>query len=146
MLEDDPRISRQRGGICRAANRIEEPRQQGVEACVGDKSGTDRAGTRSQDRSGRGLSLLGSRARLRLFTAGPIAGGAIGLPRFSMHASSPMNVVALVTEPDNIARYLRHLGEPVDPPPLSPARGPPYYQSRLLRRRPEPEQTEMFDA
>jgi hypothetical protein len=45
------------------------------------------------------------------------------------------------------ARYLRHLGEPIDPPPLSPARGPPYFQSRILRRRPAPQQqAEMFDA
>jgi hypothetical protein len=58
-----------------------------------------------------------------------------------------MSVVALVTERENIARYLRHShGEPVDPPPLSPARGPPYYQSRVLRRRPSTQQTEMFDA
>jgi hypothetical protein len=56
-----------------------------------------------------------------------------------------MKIVALVTEPENIARYLRHLDEP-EPPPLSPARGPPYYQSRVLRRRPSPHQTEMFDA
>ena len=56
-----------------------------------------------------------------------------------------MKVVALVTEPENIARYLRHLGEPTEPPPLAPARGPPYYQSRVLRRRPSVQQTEMFD-
>jgi hypothetical protein len=29
----------------------------------------------------------------------------------------------------------RHLGEPTEPPPLSPARGPPFFQSRALRRR-----------
>jgi hypothetical protein len=58
-----------------------------------------------------------------------------------------MKIVALVTEPGSIARYLHHLGVPTDPPPLAPARGPPYYQSRLvLRRRPSPQQTEMFDA
>jgi hypothetical protein len=58
-----------------------------------------------------------------------------------------MKVVALVTEPDNIARYLRHIGEPIEPPLLAPPRGPPYYQSRVLRRdppAPQPKQQEMF--
>jgi hypothetical protein len=57
-----------------------------------------------------------------------------------------MKVVSLITEPDSIARYLRHIGEPTEPPPLAPARGPPYYQSRVLRRRPALQQQEMFDA
>jgi hypothetical protein len=46
-----------------------------------------------------------------------------------------MKIVALVTDPDSVAGYLRHVGEPTLPPKLSPARGPPYYQSRVLRRR-----------
>jgi hypothetical protein len=58
----------------------------------------------------------------------------------------PMQVVALVTDPDSIARYLTHLGEPTEPPPLAPARGPPYYQSRVLRRRGSERQVEMFEA
>ena len=66
-------------------------------------------------------------------------------PEICDRCGGPMKIVALVTEPENIARYLRHLDEP-EPPPLSPARGPPYYQSRVLRRRPSPHQTEMFDA
>jgi len=42
---------------------------------------------------------------------------------------------ALVTAPRSIRRFLAHLGEPVEPPPISPARDPPTYQSRILRRR-----------
>jgi hypothetical protein len=57
-----------------------------------------------------------------------------------------MRLVSLITEPDSIVRYLTHIGEPTEPPPLAPARGPPYYQSRVLRRRPSPQQTEIFDA
>ena len=56
-----------------------------------------------------------------------------------------MKVVALVTDPDRIARYLRSIGEPTDPPNLSPARGPPYYQSRVVRRGPS-QQTQTPDA
>jgi hypothetical protein len=57
-----------------------------------------------------------------------------------------MKIVALVTDPDSIDRYLRHIGEPTEPPKLSAARGPPLYQSRVLRRRPSPQQAEMFDT
>jgi Putative transposase len=56
----------------------------------------------------------------------------------------PTKVIALVRDPDGIARFLRHLGEPTEPPPLAPARAPPYFQSRVLRRRPA-EQAELFE-
>jgi hypothetical protein len=46
-----------------------------------------------------------------------------------------MRLRALVTAAASIARYLRHLGEPTEPPPLSPARGPPFFKSRVLRRK-----------
>jgi Putative transposase len=46
-----------------------------------------------------------------------------------------MRLVALVKDAQNIARYLRHLGLPTDVPPLVPARGPPFWQSTVLRRR-----------
>jgi Putative transposase len=52
---------------------------------------------------------------------------------------------ALIQEPESIASYLRHLGEPTEPPPLTPARAPPYCRVRELRRKPQA-QTEMFDA
>jgi hypothetical protein len=52
------------------------------------------------------------------------------------HCGGRTKVIALVTDPAGIARFLRHLGEPTEPPPLSPARAPPYYLSRVLRRRP----------
>ncbi len=59
-----------------------------------------------------------------------------------------MEPKALVTDPASIARYLRSLGEPADAPPLSPARAPPYWKSRVLRRKPAQQfdQTELFDA
>jgi hypothetical protein len=37
-----------------------------------------------------------------------------------------MKLVARVTDPKSIARVLRHLKEPTDPPAREPARGPPY--------------------
>lgn len=46
-----------------------------------------------------------------------------------------MKLVSVVKEPRSVARFLRHLGEPTDPPARAPARDPPYWQSRVLRRR-----------
>jgi transposase len=48
-----------------------------------------------------------------------------------------MRLLALFTDPPNVARFLRHLGEPTDPPTRAPARDPPFWQSRVLRRRHE---------
>jgi hypothetical protein len=46
-----------------------------------------------------------------------------------------LRLVALMTEPKEIRRYLRALGEPTEPPARGPARGPPFWASRALRRR-----------
>ncbi|HJX65437.1 MAG TPA: hypothetical protein VJ860_15960 [Polyangia bacterium] len=46
-----------------------------------------------------------------------------------------MRLIALVQESENIARYMRHLGLPTEIPPMAPARGPPFWQSRVPRRR-----------
>jgi hypothetical protein len=45
-----------------------------------------------------------------------------------------MKLRALLTLPQSIERFLRHLGEPTEPPALSPARRPPFFQSRAVRR------------
>jgi len=50
-----------------------------------------------------------------------------------------MRLLALVTEPARIARALRALGAPTELPARSPARGPPYWKSRVLRRGTEDE-------
>lgn len=62
---------------------------------------------------------------------------------------SRMKLRALVTLPASIERFLRYLGEPVEPLPLSPARGPPFFRSRAVRRKLGelgllPQQTQMF--
>src|SRR6186713_535053 len=57
-----------------------------------------------------------------------------------------MKLRALVMTSAGIERYLRWLGEPVDPPALAPARDPPYFKSRVIRRRlGQPAQAELFD-
>jgi uncharacterized protein YbaR (Trm112 family) len=45
-----------------------------------------------------------------------------------------MRLLAMVTDEKSVRRYLRALGEPTALPARSPARGPPYWQSRALRR------------
>ena len=49
--------------------------------------------------------------------------------------SGSLRLVALMTEPKEITRYLRALGESTSAPPRRPARGPPFWASRVLRRR-----------
>jgi hypothetical protein len=45
-----------------------------------------------------------------------------------------MRLVALVTDPKQVRRFLHGIGEPTEPPARLPARGPPFWQSRVLRR------------
>lgn len=62
-----------------------------------------------------------------------------------------MRLRALITAAQSIERFLRHIGEPTEPPTLSPARGPPFFKSRVVRRRfgeadHDARQQEMFSA
>jgi hypothetical protein len=45
-----------------------------------------------------------------------------------------MKLIAMLTERDNIVRYLTAVGEATELPRRSPNRGPPYWASTLLRR------------
>lgn len=45
-----------------------------------------------------------------------------------------MKLLALVTDPKSVLRYLRGIGATTDAPERSPARGPPYWKSTVLRR------------
>ena len=46
-----------------------------------------------------------------------------------------MKLIAIVTDPGSVARYLEKIGEPTDIPARSPSRGPPYWKSTVLRRK-----------
>jgi len=41
----------------------------------------------------------------------------------------------MVTDAESIRRFLASTGEPADPPARSPNRGPPFWQSTVLRRK-----------
>jgi len=45
-----------------------------------------------------------------------------------------MELIAMVTDPKSVTRFLRALGEHTEPPERVPARGPPYWQSAVLRK------------
>ena len=48
---------------------------------------------------------------------------------------SPMKLRAVITEPANVSRYLRHLDVATELPPRAPARDPPYFKSQVVRRK-----------
>ena len=45
-----------------------------------------------------------------------------------------VRLVALVQDKEGVARFLRRLGEPTEPPHRAPARAPPYHRSAVVRR------------
>ncbi|MFH1435671.1 MAG: transposase [Pseudomonadota bacterium] len=47
------------------------------------------------------------------------------LPLLCPKCGEPMKIISFITEPEPIEKILRHIGEPTEPPPLSPARAPP---------------------
>jgi len=44
-----------------------------------------------------------------------------------------IRLIAFITEPGTIRKILTHLGEPLEPPPLTPARGPPTDWGELVQ-------------
>jgi hypothetical protein len=49
-------------------------------------------------------------------------------PRVCAHCGAPMRIIAFVTDTASVTRMLQPLGEPTQPPPVSPARGPPQWE------------------
>ena len=45
-----------------------------------------------------------------------------------------MKLIAMVTGPASVARYVKIVDEATQPPPRAPPRGPPYWSSTVLRR------------
>jgi hypothetical protein len=44
-----------------------------------------------------------------------------------------IRLIAFITQPGPIRKILTHLGEPLEPPPVSPARGPPTAWGELIQ-------------
>ena len=45
-------------------------------------------------------------------------------PLLCPNCGGDIRVISFITEPGPVRKVLMHLGEPLEPPPLSPARGP----------------------
>src|SRR5450432_3634341 len=52
-----------------------------------------------------------------------------------------MRLLAVITDLASAAGFLRHRGEPTEPPKRAPARAPPYWQSKIVRRHGQSEQS-----
>jgi hypothetical protein len=52
------------------------------------------------------------------------------LPR---HKAADIRLIPFITDPSPIRKILTHLGEPLEPPPVSPARGPPTDWGELVQ-------------
>ena len=71
----------------------------------------------------------------RLAPLGRAARGVLALDVLACRrCDGRLRLLAMVTAPKSLARYLRALGEPTEAPARTPARGPPFWQSRVLRR------------
>jgi len=44
-----------------------------------------------------------------------------------------IRLIPFITQPGNIRKILTHFGEPLEPPPVSPARGPPTDWGELMQ-------------
>ena len=51
------------------------------------------------------------------------------------HCKGRMKLIAMVTEPRSVARFLRGIGVLAEVPARAPSRGPPYWRSVVLRRK-----------
>ncbi|NBV45945.1 MAG: hypothetical protein EBR86_10000 [Planctomycetia bacterium] len=54
-------------------------------------------------------------------------------PRECPVCGGDIRLIAFITEPGPIRKILTHLGEPLEPPPVSPARGPPTDWGELVQ-------------
>jgi hypothetical protein len=50
-------------------------------------------------------------------------------PRVCPRCGAEIRLIAFVTEAEPVRRILTHLGEPITPPPISPARSPPVWDA-----------------
>ena len=55
------------------------------------------------------------------------------VPFACRNCGGDIRLIAFITEPGPIRKILTHLGEPLEPPPVSPARGPPTDWGELVQ-------------
>jgi hypothetical protein len=93
---------------------------------AGDATVVEETGNTAAHSSTRRDSNKSARARrLSLMWAMLIARIYEALPLLCPKCGQPMKTISFITEPEPINKILRHIGEPTEPPPISPARAPP---------------------
>jgi hypothetical protein len=65
--------------------------------------------------------------------AGDVAAAVKWLHGHALAFGGDIRLISLITEPEPIRKNLTHLGEPLEPPPISPARGPPTDWGELVQ-------------
>ena len=70
---------------------------------------------------------------LRYCARPPFALERLSVTRDASGRASKVRYVAFITEPGPIWKIVTHLGEPLEPPPVSPARGPPTDWGELVQ-------------
>ncbi|MBL7194648.1 MAG: transposase [Pirellulales bacterium] len=108
-----------------AIGNIAKPHDAGAGGHAGDGHATGgccdtQARPRSHDTSRIAWAKLMARVGEEFPLECPVCGGDIRL-------------IAFITEPGPIRKILTHLGEPLEPPPVSPARGPPTDWGELVQ-------------
>ena len=53
------------------------------------------------------------------------------------NCGADMRILAFITEASPMQRILNHIGEPAEPPPIAPARGPPAWDDALVDAAPD---------
>jgi hypothetical protein len=61
------------------------------------------------------------------------AGGGDESPLLCPACGGDTRLISFITEPGPIRKILTHLGEPLETPPISPARGPPTEWGELVQ-------------
>jgi len=98
-----------------------------------DQSSTGSSSNKSA--RGRRLSMMWAMLIARIYETLPLLCPRCGEPQGGVPteaeiepigmASVGCKIISFITEPEPINKILRHIGEPTEPPPLSPARAPP---------------------
>jgi hypothetical protein len=84
--------------------------------------------TREERVSGSPARYLWAMLLARLFES---------LPLTCPNCGANMRIVASITEPVPVEHILNHIGEPTEPPPIAPARGPPAWDDALVDAAPD---------
>jgi hypothetical protein len=94
------------------------------DATTGGHAAGDCCGTQATPRSHDTSRIAWAKLMARVGEAFPLQCPACG---------GDIRLISFITEPGPIRKILTHLGEPLEPPPISPARGPPTDWGELVQ-------------